>query len=42
VPKSASNGHGPDESEGAVILTPPGSGGDLHGGNPSVRSPDGD
>jgi cell division protease FtsH len=31
VPKSASNGHGPDESQGAVILTPPGSGGDVHG-----------
>jgi cell division protease FtsH len=31
VPKSAQNGHGPDTSEGAVILTPPGSGGDVHG-----------
>src|SRR3954454_10750820 len=41
VPKSASNGHAPDESEGAVILTPPGSGGDVHGG-PTVRSGDGD
>jgi cell division protease FtsH len=41
VPKSASNGHGPDESEGAVILTPPGSGGDVHGG-PTVRSGDED
>jgi cell division protease FtsH len=40
VPKSASNGHAPDESEGAVILTPPGSGGDVHGG-PTVRSRDG-
>jgi cell division protease FtsH len=40
VPKSASNGHAPDESEGAVILTPPGSGGDVHGG-PAVRSSDG-
>jgi len=36
VPKSASNGHGP-ESEGAVILTPPGSGGDVHG-DPNVHS----
>jgi cell division protease FtsH len=41
VPKSASNGHAPDESEGAVILTPPGSGGDVHGG-PAVRSSDAD
>jgi cell division protease FtsH len=37
VPKSASNGSAPDESEGAVILTPPGSGGDVHG-DPGVRS----
>src|SRR3954453_705745 len=37
VPKAASNGHGPDQSEGAVILTPPGSGGDVHG-DPNVRS----
>ena len=41
VPKSASNGSAPDESEGAVILTPPGSGGDVHG-DPGVRSSDGD
>jgi cell division protease FtsH len=32
VPKSAANGSRPaDESEGGVILTPPGSGGDVHG-----------
>jgi cell division protease FtsH len=37
VPKAASNGHGPDQSEGAVILTPPGSGGDVHG-DPNIRS----
>ncbi|MDX6298893.1 MAG: cell division protease FtsH [Nocardioidaceae bacterium] len=35
VPQAASNGHTPDSSEGAVILTPPGSGGDLHG-DPTV------
>ena len=36
VPKSAGNGSAPDEeSEGAVILTPPGSGGDVHG-DPTV------
>jgi cell division protease FtsH len=38
VPKAASNGSG-DESSGAVILTPPGSGGDVHG-DPNVRSHD--
>jgi cell division protease FtsH len=37
VPKSASNGSARDESEGAVILTPPGSGGDVHG-DPNVRT----
>jgi cell division protease FtsH len=37
VPKSASNGHAPDPSQGAVILTPPGSGGDVHG-DPNVHS----
>jgi cell division protease FtsH len=37
VPKAASNGHAPDSSEGAVILTPPGSGGDLHG-DPTVST----
>ncbi|HEX2895246.1 MAG TPA: cell division protein FtsH, partial [Marmoricola sp.] len=32
VPKSAANGSRPaDQSEGGVILTPPGSGGDVHG-----------
>jgi cell division protease FtsH len=31
VPKSASNGTAQPESEGSVILTPPGSGGDVHG-----------
>ncbi|HEU5039418.1 MAG TPA: hypothetical protein VFT84_01275, partial [Gemmatimonadales bacterium] len=30
VPKSAANG-APEQSEGGVILTPPGSGGDVHG-----------
>jgi cell division protease FtsH len=39
VPKSSANGTDPDESEGAVILTPPGSGGDVHG-DPSVRNHD--
>jgi cell division protease FtsH len=39
VPKSASNGSAPDESEGAVILTPPGSGGDVHG-DTGVREAD--
>jgi len=37
VPKSAVNGTEPkEESEAAVILTPPGSGGDVHG-DPTVR-----
>ncbi len=40
VPKSASNGSAPDESEAAVILTPPGHGGDVHG-DPGVSSTDG-
>jgi cell division protease FtsH len=32
VPKSAANGSAPDEEpQGGVILTPPGSGGDVHG-----------
>jgi cell division protease FtsH len=35
VPKSASNGAGTDTSEGGAILTPPGSGGDVHG-DPTV------
>jgi cell division protease FtsH len=39
VPKSAVNGTAP-ESESAVILTPPGSGGDVHG-DPNVRGTDG-
>jgi cell division protease FtsH len=35
VPKAAAvNGSKPDESEGSVILTPPGAGGDVHGGTP--------
>src|SRR3954464_3871965 len=37
VPKSASNGTHPDGVQGAVILTPPGSGGDVHG-DPNIRS----
>ncbi|HZJ06284.1 MAG TPA: ATP-dependent zinc metalloprotease FtsH [Nocardioidaceae bacterium] len=37
VPKSAGNGTGPDETEAAVILTPPGDGGDVHG-DPTVNS----
>ncbi|QNN51202.1 ATP-dependent zinc metalloprotease FtsH [Nocardioides mesophilus] len=36
VPKSASNGHHPG-TEAGVILTPPGSGGDVHG-DPGVSS----
>jgi cell division protease FtsH len=39
VPKAAANGSAPDEQQGAVILTPPGSGGDVHG-DPSVKSDD--
>jgi cell division protease FtsH len=39
VPKAASNGHAPD-GQGAVILTPPGSGGDVHG-DPAVRTSEG-
>ncbi len=39
VPKSAANGTAPT-SEAAVILTPPGSGGDVHG-DPNVRRTDG-
>ena len=31
VPKAAANGAGPESSESGVILTPPGSGGDVHG-----------
>jgi cell division protease FtsH len=37
VPKAASNGSTPTGAQGAVILTPPGSGGDVHG-DPDVRS----
>jgi cell division protease FtsH len=37
VPKAAANGAAPEEQEGAVILTPPGSGGDVHG-DPAVDS----
>jgi cell division protease FtsH len=39
VPKAAANGTNPDQSGGAVILTPPGSGGDMHG-DPSVHHDD--
>ncbi len=38
LPKAAANGTVP-ESEGAVVLTPPGSGGDVHG-DPAVRHDD--
>jgi len=31
IPKAAANGTSHPESEGGVILTPPGSGGDVHG-----------
>jgi cell division protease FtsH len=41
VPKSASNGTPVPESETAVILTPPGSGGDVHG-DPGVGSAPGE
>ncbi len=41
VPKSAANGTKPEESEGAVILTPPGAGGDVHGGTPLGNESDG-
>ena len=37
VPRSATNGTAPDEQESAVILTPPGGGGDVHG-DPTVNS----
>jgi len=37
VPKSASNGTKPEETEGTTILTPPGSGGDIHGTPPMGR-----
>jgi cell division protease FtsH len=37
--RATANGHAPDDSQGAVILTPPGSGGDVHG-DPGVRSAD--
>src|SRR4051794_9690438 len=39
VPKAASNGSTPDESAGAIVLTPPGSGGDVHG-DPAVGNND--
>jgi cell division protease FtsH len=39
VPKAAANGSAPP-SEGAIILTPPGSGGDVHG-DPAAPSSDG-
>ncbi len=35
VPKSGSNGTSPDQPQSGVILTPPGSGGDVHG-DPTV------
>ncbi len=38
VPKSAVNGSGPAGSEGGVILTPPGSGGDVHGDPTALRT----
>ena len=31
IPKSAANGSSPDQPQSGVILTPPGSGGDVHG-----------
>jgi cell division protease FtsH len=39
VPKAAANGASPDQPSGAVILTPPGSGGDVHG-DPGVHRDD--
>jgi cell division protease FtsH len=39
VPKVAANGSTPDDSQGAVVLTPPGSGGDVHG-DPTVGNDD--
>jgi cell division protease FtsH len=38
IRKAAAEGAVPDESQGAVILTPPGSGGDVHG-DPGVAGP---
>ena len=40
VPKSAANGSGPEETQGAVILTPPGSGGDVHGDHRELMTVD--
>jgi cell division protease FtsH len=39
VPRNAANGSAPEESKGAVVLTPPGSGGDVHG-DPTVGNDD--
>jgi cell division protease FtsH len=39
VPKVSTNRTRPDDSEGAVILTPPGSGGDVHGTGPLGDEP---
>ncbi len=36
VPKSATNGTRPEEPSGTTIITPPGSGGDIHGMPPPV------
>jgi cell division protease FtsH len=41
VRAAAANGTRPEEDEGAVVITPPGAGGDLHGGggDPGQRPP---
>ncbi len=39
VPKSAANGTKPEEPQGTTILTPPGSGGDIHGTGPMGGGP---
>ena len=41
VPKAAANGSKPDDEGASVVLTPPGSGGDVHG-DPRLRSAEGD
>jgi cell division protease FtsH len=43
VPKAAQNGNGvlPDEPKGTTIITPPGSGGDIHGTGPLAPGPTG-
>jgi cell division protease FtsH len=39
VRAAASNGAHPAEDEGAIVITPPGAGGDLHGGSEPGGTP---